>query len=179
MDCYETTPLKGATMNEPQPDISISNLKERPVFLETVANRMWREWWKSKDKTEQDVVNGVKAVLDKGPFYNGYVAIKNGAYAGSALVIPSDMKERPDLSPWIGAVFVEPEQRNQGVGTAILAHAVQQTFKQGLENIYLCATQKNALYYEKRGWEKIEETVGPDRLTILRIGKEYQTPESI
>lgn len=81
------------------------------------------------------------------------------------------MEERPNLTPWVAAVFVEPDHRSKGIGGRLVRHAVHSSFKHGVENVYLCATRKNTPYYEKLGWEKIEEDVGTNPLTILRVTK--------
>ncbi len=60
---------------------------------------------------------GVRAV----PFT--VVALADGVPVGSCLVIDNDCVHRPQLTPWVAAVFVKPESRGRGVASAILEEA--------------------------------------------------------
>jgi len=147
--------------------LTISSIKDKSEAFGVAANRIWKEWWEKKGQTEQDVIDGLRKALEGNPCYDGFAASRNGTYLGSALVIKSDMEERPSYTPWVAAVFVEPEHRGQGVGAALVNYAAQNTLKNGVPHVYLCATKKNSPYYEKLGWEKVEEDVGADGLTIF------------
>ncbi|MEI9926215.1 MAG: GNAT family N-acetyltransferase [Bradyrhizobium sp.] len=48
------------------------------------------------------------------------VAHDGDAFLGTASVIPSDLAERPQLTPWIAAVWVEPQARRHGTGSALV-----------------------------------------------------------
>lgn len=45
------------------------------------------------------------------------VAEEGGVYIGSVLVIENDLDARPDYTPWIAALWVEPHARKRGAAT--------------------------------------------------------------
>jgi N-acetylglutamate synthase-like GNAT family acetyltransferase len=57
--------------------------------------------------------------------------------------------------PWIGGIFVAPEQRCRGVATAIIERLVEEARRLQLPRLYLW-TNAAAGLYAKLGWEEIE-----------------------
>jgi GNAT superfamily N-acetyltransferase len=52
---------------------------------------------------------------------------------GSAAIIDSDMDTRPELTPWLASVFVAKEFRNQGVGSRLVEHVMEEVRKAGVK----------------------------------------------
>jgi GNAT superfamily N-acetyltransferase len=94
-----------------------------------------------------------------------------GEFLGTASVIVSDEDARPNLSPWIAAVWVEPHARNRGVGAALVEHAAQAAFALGHDALYLGASTRRRSFYEKRGWRAHEEDVPRPGMAILTRGR--------
>lgn len=95
------------------------------------------------------------------------VAHDGPTFKGSALVIESDMDERPQYSPWVAGVWVDAHHRKQGIGAALVEHAVEASFAMGIQNVYLCATRPKRDFYLVRGWIQVEEYIGAALLTIM------------
>lgn len=148
-------------------DVSIVPVKDNPVFFDIVANRVWKQWWEAKGQTENAVADGLRHAFAAQSFCGAFAAVHKGAYVGSAMVIESDMDDRPEYSPWIAGIFVEPQYRGQGIGATLVTHAAQNAFQHGASTVYLCATRKNATYYDMLGWTRLEENVGPSSMTIF------------
>ncbi len=55
-----------------------------------------------------------------------FVALKDGKPAGSASLVNLDLSSRQELSPWLAAVYVSPEHRNQGIGAALVNRVVDE-----------------------------------------------------
>jgi len=58
-------------------------------------------------------------------------------------------------SGFIGELIVRPEARGQGIGAALLSHAVEYLHHQGAETIYLDGVVKAVPLYERNGFHKI------------------------
>jgi N-acetylglutamate synthase-like GNAT family acetyltransferase len=65
------------------------------------------------------------------------------------------MDTRPDLSPWLAAVYVAPAYRKQGIGSA-LVKAVESTAQQiQIARLYLF-TPDQEHFYARLGWSVLE-----------------------
>jgi GNAT superfamily N-acetyltransferase len=84
-----------------------------------------------------------------------FVALEGPTLIGSASLIAHDMDTRMSLSPWLASVYVVPEQRRRGVGTALVARVVQEARALDVETLYLYTPDKEA-FYARRGWSVVE-----------------------
>ncbi|WGD29461.1 GNAT family N-acetyltransferase [Ancylobacter sp. WKF20] len=140
---------------------AILDLRDAPGFAEIVAYRVWRAWWKD----EGVPFAALKARLSEslGPseaaIPTSFIACRGAEFLGTVALIASDVEERPGLTPWVAALWVEEPARAQGIGQALLTHASDVAFAAGHAGLYLCATAANAPYYARRGWKRIERDV--------------------
>jgi GNAT superfamily N-acetyltransferase len=95
------------------------------------------------------------------------VAHDGERFLGTASVVVSDLAERPNLTPWIAAVWVEEEARRCGVGAALVDRAAEDCFALGVRRAYLCARPPMSRFYERLGWAVIERKVGPRQLSVF------------
>jgi GNAT superfamily N-acetyltransferase len=147
---------------------TVSNLRERPEFFLTVADRIWDFSWKSEGVSLEHVSAGLREIIANESFPFGIVAHDGQRYLGSALGIASDLAERPQYTPWVAAVWVEPQYRGANVGRSLVSCAAQACLKQGFQRIYLCARAARHDFYVRQGWVAIEKDVGEKRLTVFR-----------
>ncbi|WAC28191.1 GNAT family N-acetyltransferase [Ancylobacter sp. SL191] len=151
---------------------AIVDLRDAAGFAGIVADRVWRAWWKD----EGVPFAALKARLSEslGPsraaIPTSFIACQGWEFLGTVALIASDVEERPGLTPWIAALWVEEPARARGIGQALLTHATDVAFAAGHARLYLCATAANAPYYLRRGWVQIEEDV--DGLDIFRRERE-------
>lgn len=149
------------------PAFTISDLRQRPEFFDTVADRIWQAWWKA-DGTPPGTISGwLRENMSATPIPFALVSHDGEAFLGTASVIASDLAERPQFSPWVAAVWVEPQARQRGVGGALVNRAVQDCFALGVSRAYLCARAERANFYRGLGWIPIERDVGPRRLGVF------------
>jgi predicted N-acetyltransferase YhbS len=151
----------------PQTAPALSDLRRRPEFLDTVADRVWRAWWRPYGHPLSRIVDGLQEHLADSAIPFTLVAHDGDAYAGSTLVIASDLDERPQYSPWVAAVWVDPAYRERGTGAALVEAAARATFALGVARVYLSAGPLRRAFYAKRGWTPIEEHVGPHDQTVF------------
>ncbi|MFA4994634.1 MAG: GNAT family N-acetyltransferase [Bdellovibrionales bacterium] len=150
------------------PDPNISDLRQKPEFFDVVADRVWQEWWKNKGYPIEKIADRLREHLGSKPIPFALVAHDKTEYMGSALVIFSDLEERPQYSPWVAAVWVDPEYRKLGIGAALVDNAVNSAFAFGCNRLYLCASRERRNFYLDRGWLQIEEDVGESLLTVMK-----------
>src|SRR3984893_6539445 len=146
---------------------SLSDLRQRPEFFDTVAMRIWQAWW-NQDGYQLDYITGrLRENMSATPIPLALVAHDGGSFLGTASVIASDLAERPQLTPWVAAVWVEPKARNRGVATAMVERATQDCFALGISRAYLCARPRLSRFYERLGWTLLERQVGRQGLDVF------------
>src|SRR5258708_2286769 len=141
-------------------DFTISDLRQRPDFFDTVAIRIWQAWWEASG-TPLDYISGrLRENMEAAPIPFALVAHDGGTFLGTSSVIASDLAERPELTPWVEAVWVEEQAHRHGVGAALVDRAAQDCFALGVSRIYLCARPRMTGFYEGLGWTLSERKIG-------------------
>ena len=146
---------------------TISDLRRQPEFFEAVADRIWRAWWEPNGYPLNYITGRLKENLQDTPIPVALVAYDGSAFLGTASLIASDLEERPELSPWVAAVWVEKPARGHGIGAALVNDAAMACFALGHERVYLCARARMTGFYERLGWTLIERRVGPHQLNVF------------
>lgn len=147
--------------------MDIVDLRDATQHFDAAADRIWRAWWEPNGATLAEVETALSGSLGPDRFPFSLIASAEGKFAGTVSAIASDLDERPELGPWIAALWVEPAFRGQGVGEALMAEAVNRLRAQGFDKIYLCAQAKLRQYYLARGVTLLEQGVGEDKLDIF------------
>jgi GNAT superfamily N-acetyltransferase len=161
-------PHGGAGRKSMSLSFSISDLRQRPEFLDTVAMRIWQAWWRDTGHPLDYIAGRLhRENLNPDPIPFALVAHDGAEFLGTSSVITADLPERPQLTPWVAAVWVEPQARRRGVGAALVDRAALDCFALGVISLYLCARRERADFYERLGWIPIERDVGPHPLDVF------------
>jgi N-acetylglutamate synthase-like GNAT family acetyltransferase len=146
---------------------TISDLRQRADFFDIVADRIWQEWWQLKGHPLEAISARLRENMAATPIPFALVAHDGATFLGTSSVIASDLEERPHLTPWVAAVWVEESARSRGVGAALVNRAVQDCFAMGVARAYLCARPRMTKFYESLGWTVMERNVGPHHLGVF------------
>jgi GNAT superfamily N-acetyltransferase len=151
--------------------VQIEEIRTRPALAEIAIDRIWRAWWKDKGHPVTVISESMAKLLassEPKPFC--LIAHANNVFVGTVSVIASDLAERPLLTPWVAALWVEPMYRRKGIASALLRCAVTRAFEHGDGRICLhCATQLLP-FYEKREWTLFEAAVpNPNMCIVARV----------
>lgn len=137
----------------------VSDLRTVPAFGPIVADRVWRAWWEGKGVPLSDLRARLDESFGTDPVPSTFVAHEGDRFLGCVALIACDVEERPALTPWVAALWVEPEARRQGIAAALMARAVDAAFAAGHERVYLAAKPALTPYYAARGWTLVESNV--------------------
>lgn len=148
-------------------DFTISDLRQRPEFFDIVADRIWQAWWKRHGVPEAYIVERLRENMQGAGLPIALVAHRGPDFLGTASLLVSDLDERPQYTPWVAAVWTEPDARGQGIAPALIAQACEEAFVRGSARVYLCAAPPRRAWYERIGWTPIEDGVGPLKLTVF------------
>ena len=138
---------------------SIVALSERPELLTTIATWIYDQWWshvpEHSARTLADILLN-KRTSDQ--IYESFIAILDSVPVGTATILDHDVdtERRPELTPWLAAVYVIPEARRQGIGQKLVSHATAFAQSKGCRTVYLWTTDRRN-WYEKLGWQLIEQ----------------------
>jgi GNAT superfamily N-acetyltransferase len=146
---------------------TISDLRQRPEFFDTVADRIWQAWWQPNGYPLDYISTRLCENMEATPIPFALVAHDGERFLGTSSVIASDLEERPQLSPWVAAVWVEEDARGRGIGAALVNHAAQNCFALGVSRAYLCARPRMTGFYEALGWTVVERKIGPHHLSVF------------
>jgi GNAT superfamily N-acetyltransferase len=146
---------------------AISDLRQRPEFFETVADRIWQAWWMPTGHPLDYIRGRLRENMESASIPLALVAHQRETFLGTASLIASDLDERPELTPWVAAVWVEEEARSRGVGAALVDRAAQASFALGFHRAYLCARPRMTRFYERLGWTILERKVGSAELSVF------------
>lgn len=135
-----------------------------PVF----AAWLNREWGHHDGLTLADSEARLRGYLNRDRIPLALAAYVGGQPAGIVILRDHDLASRPDLKPWLSSLFVAPECRRQGVGSALMRAAEARARHIGLDGLYLYTRHQVALY-GSLGWEVIgEEEDGGRPTTLMR-----------
>ncbi len=136
--------------------MKIFTLASKPEFIEELARLHHAEWHHLSSATT--LTRRVAAIRDAARF-NGipsiFIALLENQLAGSAAIVKSDMVSKPELSPWLAAVYVKQEYRRQGIANKLIARCVKEAEHLSVGDLYLF-TELASKYYEKLGWRYLE-----------------------
>jgi N-acetylglutamate synthase-like GNAT family acetyltransferase len=148
---------------------TISDLREQPQFTDAVADRIWQAWWAHKGVPLSYIRGRLNENLNTDPIPFALVAHDGPTFLGTSSVIPSDLEDLPEYTPWVAAVWVDPDYRTQQIGRSLVARAVADAFALNVPRIYLCAPPTRRNFYLRQGWQPIRENVGERAVTVFMM----------
>lgn len=82
------------------------------------------------------------------------LAFEGERLVGSASLLAEDMPDFPALTPWLASVFVVPDRRGAGLGSALVHRALADARALGAGTVYLFTTEAEG-WYAARGWQVV------------------------
>lgn len=135
----------------------IIELSQRKDLFDEAVEVFWKQWGNENNyKFYQDCILHSCQTVDEIPRF--YIALLNESIIGTYALIRNDLNSRQDLFPWLACLYVEPDHRGKSMGSHLLEHAIQETYKKGYKNLYLTTDLEG--YYEKYGWTHITKAYG-------------------
>lgn len=134
----------------------IDYLVDHPDLFDELARLHFAEWSCLRpDETLAERAVRLRRCCGRVGVPTVLVAIVAERVCGSAMLVPHDMESRPDLSPWLAGVYVVPEIRRTGIGSALIRRAVEEATAAGVKTLYLCTPGTEA-FYARLGWVVLE-----------------------
>lgn len=146
--------------------LSIEHLADHKEYTDTVTNWLWKEFG---SETNRDFFESIiKNSLVKNKLPLTFIALEDNELVGTVGLWRADLMSRQDLFPWLSALFVKESFRGKRIGQKLQSFLVEYCRKAGFTELFLYTDLCN--YYEKTGWEYLEDGVeySGDRIKIYR-----------
>jgi GNAT superfamily N-acetyltransferase len=149
--------------------IKIEPLENHPELVPLCACWNFEEWGQAVGRTLQETIDGFEPFLNPAGQQKAFIGFDNDLPAGLVLLIDNDLESHPHLKPWLASLFVVPEMRGKGIGTALI-HAVENAARdQRHAALYLYTGKAN--YYRNLDWQDHEELSGDYNGLMILIRK--------
>ena len=136
--------------------MEIVPLADKKEFIAELAELHHAEW---KHLNSSLTLEGRAEAIAKAAGREGipsiFIALSEGQFVGSAALVQNDMDTKPDLSPWLAAVYVKEAFRHQGIATKLIARCEAEAVRSNADTWYLY-TEFTSKLYEKLGWRHLE-----------------------
>jgi len=149
--------------------LKVTCAAKRPDLVPVVSRWLWREWWQDRGLSadQAQVLHSQGQVEIGAP--QMLILLADDVPVGTASLVLHDLEERPDLTPWLAAVFVIPEMRGRGHAYRLLEAFDGACRAAGVETAWLYTSSAEGLYL-KAGWrvEQIVERPNKPPVTLMR-----------
>jgi N-acetylglutamate synthase-like GNAT family acetyltransferase len=148
---------------------TIVTLADRPDLAPIVAEWIWHEWSKHDGYSFEETLEYVAASSAGKDIPQTFVLLADGEPVGTSSLVAADLKERPDLTPWMASVFVLPEVRRRGHVIPLIQAVDAAAVAASIPTLWL-HTDAAARIYAKAGWRLVEivPREGKDAATLMR-----------
>jgi GNAT superfamily N-acetyltransferase len=147
-----------------EPKISIVSTCERPDLAPLVARWLWDAFWRRNGHSFETTLRAVEDSVTAQFMPRTFVVLVVDEPVGTASLAAHDLEERPDLTPWLAGVFVEPHARGQGLAAHLIIAVEEECRKASISTLWLYTNTAERIY-RRAGWQTVE--------TILRNDKPY------
>ena len=136
--------------------LRIEHLADHVDAIPTLASWILEEWGYSfADGTFEELISEFERRTIPHTIPETFVALEGDRCVGTASIVARDMSIRPELSPWLAAVYVVPECRSKGIGTKLARSAMLEAETLGLDKLYLFTPDRRD-FYGSLGWHVCE-----------------------
>ena len=85
------------------------------------------------------------------------IAKADGEPCGMCLLVEFEIEPNHDVSPWLAGLFVVPEHRRKGAGSALVRAIEDQARQRGFSRLHLYTTEA-VDFYARLGWTVLDRT---------------------
>ena len=140
---------------------SVVNIADAHQHWQRAAELSVTEWKEifTEDSVQTYIDLYGQAGTYAGRFVETYVAIStDDELIGMATLVDDDeLPNAPEPGPWLAAVLTVPNNRAQGVASAVVQRIVQRAHELRLPAIYLYTSDQQQ-WYANKGWKPLRET---------------------
>ena len=163
--------------------MKISLLADCPDFAPVVAQWHFAEWGHLyPGGTVDGWLDHIRTRMNADRIPMTVVADdERGESVGTAALTEHDMTTHPELSPWLGGVYVAPLARGRGVASTLIRHLMERAADFGVRDLYLYTRGATDLY-RKFDWRPLSRELYMGRevtvMTSTPSNRPFERPGS-
>lgn len=148
--------------------MQISHIKYFQHWVPIIAKWIYDEWaYVYPQKSLQDIQRTLISRINEREMPITLVAHDERGVLGTASLKAEDLEISSELTPWISSVYVQPDYRGEGVGTALAGEIEKISGELGYRRIHLFNPISQGVF-EKLGWTMVQTMqYGGKELAIL------------
>ena len=136
--------------------LCIDYLANHPQHIATLAKWHQQQWHNISPHLDTNKrISHLSAHHNVAAIPVTLIAQQQNQLIGSASLVEDDMQDRPQYSPWLASVYVDPAYRQQGIASTLISDIITQARLLELPQIYLFTADQSE-FYAKRDWKTIE-----------------------
>lgn len=146
----------------------IVRLRDCPELLERLALWFHEKWGIDLEAYRESMTASLSTHAGVPSWY---AFIDGDRICGGAGIIENDFHDRPDLTPNLCALYVEPDRRGEGIAGALLSFICEDMKGNGIDTFYLVTDHTS--FYERCGWDHFCDVTcaGEDKLSRMYVKK--------
>jgi len=152
-------------------NIDFELLADRPEAVPQIARWWFETWGYMRPEISLDEFTAtINEQLYRDQLPIRIVAIRDGVVVGVAELKLHEMIDLfPEKEFWLGSVFVAPEVRRLGVGSALALKVAELAKSRGIRAIHLQTMDLSGGLYAKLGWERIDQVHYKDYEALVMV----------
>ena len=143
---------------------SIVSTADRPDLVELTARWRWEAFLRDTEPFEGVLRRAQRTSAMGLAIPRTLVLLVDDEAVGTASLTAHDLKERPDLTPWLAGMFVAPHARGRGYAAHLVAAVEGEARKASIQTLWLYTITAERVY-ARSGWQTVE--------TALHNGKPF------
>lgn len=136
--------------------MQVSHIKYFQHWVPIIAKWIYDEWaYVYPQKSLQDIQKTLISRINEREMPITLVAHDERGILGTASLKAEDLDIAPELTPWISSVYVHPDYRGEGIGTALAAEIERVARELGFTRLHLFNPLAQGIF-EKLGWNLLK-----------------------
>lgn len=146
--------------------LRIYPLSQRKSLSPICAYWSFATWYTKRNIPFSAVMNEYRKRSDMEEYPYTFIALSGDLPVGMVSIKESELARREELSPWLSALYVAPEYREQRIGERLISTVIDDCRKKKMKRIFLFLDSRNLSrlerYYTKRGWIYYDDETDSD-----------------
>jgi N-acetylglutamate synthase-like GNAT family acetyltransferase len=151
--------------------LNFVNLADRPDAILKIAHWFVDQWGHKVDgNSVEKTCERIKGKLNRDKLPCFEVVVENEQVIAVGGLKLNEMSIYPDKPHWIGDIFVSPDRRGRGVGSALTLRLAELAKTLGVRELYLYTPDQESLY-SHLGWTVYERPNYEGQQVVVMVRK--------